>query len=695
MKMSSTLVDSFKSTAFVGFLTCGYPNPDVTCDLLLAMQEGGCDVIELGVPFSDPLADGPLIQFASQQALQHNVSLQTCFDTVKQARQKGLKVPLIFMGYANPFVQYGIERVAAMCEQVGVHGLIIVDWSWSEAQRCLPMLRKHRVCFVPLISPTSTNDRIRAWVEMADGFVYVVSRMGVTGGHQSAVSEELPKLLGRVRKFTSMPLAVGFGVSTREHFDAVAQHADGVVIGSQFIKVIQQSLIDGVSPVLAVRDYAKSVSSGKRHPRRPYQQEQKQPSSQQEVTLSLGQFGDFGGQYAPETLIYALNELDTTFNRVIKDASFQQEFLSYYHYIGRPSPLQFSERMTQRCGGAKIWLKREDLNHTGSHKINNALGQVLLARRLGKRRIIAETGAGQHGVATATVCAHFNMPCTVYMGKTDTERQKLNVFRMKLLGATVVPVCREEGGSYGTLKDAINEAMRDWATNVQETHYIVGSAIGPHPFPLIVKEFQSVIGREVLEQLPNQGGGKKLPDVLVACVGGGSNAIGLFGPFIEYPSVRLIGVEAGGDGVATGKHSAPLSSGTPGVLHGCKTYLMQTLDGQIGETHSISAGLDYPGVGPEHAYLKDLRRAEYIAATDTEALKGFLACSQLEGIIPALETSHAVYIAMKIASQLPSTQDIVINVSGRGDKDVEEVQRLLKSRSISLDAWESDFPLRK
>ena len=680
--------------AFVGFVTCGYPTIKDTPEILVGMQKGGCDVVELGVPFSDPLADGPMIQFASQKALENDVSLQTCFDVVQKARSIGLTIPVVLMGYCNPFMQFGFDKVMAECKRVGVQGLIIVDLAMEESYQWVELCRKNQVCFVPLVSPTSTEQRIKHLVEQADGFIYVVSRMGVTG-QQTSVSDALPNLVGKVRKYTKMPLAVGFGVSTKQDFDQVAAVADGVVIGSQFIRVLQ-STSDG-NYASAVQNYASEVSG-------------RSIGSQQRVTSSipepagpipmlttsksnLGMFGGFGGQYAPETLMYALNELDQTFNKVISDTAFWQEFKSYYDFVGRPSPLQYSERMTKHSGGARIWLKREDLNHTGSHKINNALGQVLLALKLGKKRIIAETGAGQHGVATATVCAHFNIPCRIYMGRTDTERQKLNVFRMKLLGAEVVPVTRQEGGTYGTLKDAINEAMRDWATNVEQTHYIVGSAIGPHPFPSIVKEFQSVIGKEVLEQFPKHtkslfGAEKPIPDVLVACVGGGSNAIGLFGPFAKYaPKVRLVGVEAGGDGVNTGRHSAPLSAGTPGVLHGCKTYLMQTKDGQIGETHSISAGLDYPGVGPEHAYFKDAKIAEYISVTDREALLGFIAMSRLEGVIPALETSHAVFAALKLAKTLPQDQDIVINVSGRGDKDVEQVERALKDLKIPLESW--------
>ena len=351
-------------------------------------------------------------------------------------------------------------------------------------------------------------------------------------------------------------------------------------------------------------------------------------------------------------------------------STLSQIHIDYYYYA--------------TAGGAKIWLKREDLNHTGSHKINNAVGQILLAKRLGKKRIIAETGAGQHGVATATVCAKFGMECVVYMGEEDCRRQALNVFRMRMLGATVVPVTN----GARTLKDAINEAMRDWVANVTTTHYLVGSAIGPHPFPMIVREFQSVIGKETKRQMLEKAG--KLPDAVVACVGGGSNSIGMFHPFIEDKTVRIVGVEAGGDGVDTEKHSATLTKGTPGVLHGTRTYLLQDLKGQIIETHSVSAGLDYPGVGPEHAYLKDSGRAQYCVADDTQCLIGFRKLTQLEGIIPALESSHAIFAAHQLASQLPKDQDIVVCLSGRGDKDMHTVAEVLPKLGPKIN-WDLTF----
>jgi len=381
-----------------------------------------------------------------------------------------------------------------------------------------------------------------------------------------------------------------------------------------------------------------------------------------------GHFGPYGGVFVAETLIHALDELRDQYARYQRDPEFVAEFKSELaHYVGRPSPVYHARGLSEKAGGAQIWLKREDLNHTGAHKINNCVGQALLARRLGKRRVIAETGAGQHGVATATVAARFGMECVVYMGSEDIRRQAQNVFRMKLLGATVVPV---ESGSK-TLKDALNEAMRDWVTNVESTFYIIGTVAGPHPYPMMVRDFQSVIGKECLVQMPQAAG--RQPDAVIACVGGGSNAMGIFHPYIGHEGVRLIGVEAAGEGIASGRHSASLTAGRPGVLHGNRTYLLQDANGQIIETHSVSAGLDYPGVGPEHAWLKDSGRAEYVSITDDEALAAFHECCRIEGIIPALESAHALAYAAKLAATMAKDRILLVNLSGRGDKDMNTV----------------------
>jgi len=381
-----------------------------------------------------------------------------------------------------------------------------------------------------------------------------------------------------------------------------------------------------------------------------------------------GRFGDFGGRYVPETLMPLVHELDAAYSAAKADAGFQAELGGFLkHYVGRPSPLYFAERLTAHYGGAKIYLKREELNHTGAHKINNCMGQILLAMRMGKTRIIAETGAGQHGVATATVCARFGLPCVVYMGAVDVERQKPNVFRMNLLGAEVRPVT---SGS-ATLKDAMNEALRDWVTNVEDTYYLIGSAAGPHPYPVMVRDFQAVIGVESRAQILEMEG--RLPDAVVACVGGGSNAIGLFHPFLNDEGVKIIGVEASGHGLGTDKHAAAINGGRPGVLHGNKTYLIQDPEGQITEAHSISAGLDYPGIGPEHSWLYEVGRATYLTATDDEALAAFQLCSRLEGIIPALESSHALARLPQIVKDVGKDGIVVLNLSGRGDKDVATV----------------------
>ncbi|MBS0363773.1 MAG: tryptophan synthase subunit beta [Proteobacteria bacterium] len=381
-----------------------------------------------------------------------------------------------------------------------------------------------------------------------------------------------------------------------------------------------------------------------------------------------GRFGDYGGQYVPETLMPLVHDLDAAYAAAKADEGFQAELGGLLkHYVGRPSPLYFAERLTAHYGGAKIYLKREELNHTGSHKINNCIGQILLARRMGKTRIIAETGAGQHGVATATVCARFDLPCVVYMGAVDVERQKPNVFRMNLLGAEVRPVT---SGS-ATLKDAMNEALRDWVTNVHDTYYLIGSAAGMHPYPVMVRDFQSVIGREVRDQILEAEG--RLPDALVACVGGGSNAIGLFHPFLNDPEVKIFGVEAAGEGVETGRHAAAINGGRPGVLHGNLTYLLQDREGQITEAHSISAGLDYPGIGPEHSFLHDVGRAKYLTATDQEALDAFVLLSEKEGILPAIESAHALARLPEVVKEVGKDGIVVLNLSGRGDKDVATV----------------------
>lgn len=539
--------------------------------------------------------------------------------------------------------------------------------------------------------------------------------MGVTGA-TGVLSSGLPELLERVRAYSNnVPAVVGFGVSTREHFVEAGKFADGVAIGSQIVTTLANA--PSGQGARRIKEYCLEITGEKGGKQNITNEAIKKIDTEKnenqarshgningEANIEINgvhvngviedgqngaeagladelealninggeiavpsRFGEFGGQYVPESLMDCLAELEEGFNKIRDDPTFWEEYRTHYPYIGRPGHLHLAERLTKHAGGANIWLKREDLNHTGSHKINNALGQILLARRLGKTSIIAETGAGQHGVATATVCAKFNMKCTIFMGAEDVRRQALNVFRIKLLGAKVVAV---EAGAR-TLRDAVNEALRAWVVDLSTTHYLIGSAIGPHPFPTIVRTFQSVIGNETKEQMQKLRG--KLPDAVVACVGGGSNASGMFYPFAQNPSVKLLGVEAGGDGVDTDRHSATLTKGSKGVLHGVKTYVLQNEHGQIAETHSVSAGLDYPGVGPELSSWKDNDRAKYIAATNAEAFLGFKLLSELEGIIPALETAHAIWGAVELAKEMPKDQDVVICLSGRGDKDVQSV----------------------
>lgn len=562
-----------------------------------------------------------------------------------------------------------------------------------------------RLSYVPLIAPSTSDARIETLGRIADSFIYVVSRMGVTGSSATGtLNAALPELCARVKKHAgaNKPIAVGFGVATRDHFTSVSSIADGVVIGSKVINVVMEAPAGKAGA--AIEEYCASILYEDPNENSIHKESKKDNTSIQnssDNTIENGtngvtpikksedfilpsHFGEFGGQYVPESLFDCLIELEREFIKCKDSPEFWAEYESYYPYMGRPSQLQYADRLTEYAGGAKIWLKREDLNHTGSHKINNALGQVLIAKRLGKTHVIAETGAGQHGVATATACAKLNLSCTVYMGAEDVRRQALNVFRMKILGAKVVAV---ESGTK-TLRDAVMEAMRVWVTQLDTTHYCIGSAIGPHPFPTIVRTFQSVIGRETRQQM--QAAKNKLPDAIVACVGGGSNCVGMFSPFIEDKNVRLLGAEAGGDGVETLRHSATLSQGSKGVLHGVRTYLLQDRHGQVQDTHSVSAGLDYPGVGPELASWKDSGRAKFIAIDDTQCFEGFRILSEKEGIIPALESAHAVYAAIELAKTLDADKDIVVSLSGRGDKDVGTVAEMLPELGPKIN-WDLRF----
>lgn len=668
----------------VAFLTAGFPSVQETVPLMKSLQAGGCDIIELGMPFSDPIADGPVIQKANEISLRNGTSLHLVLELVKTARAQGVTVPILLMGYYNPILQYGENQFVKDARTAGADGFLLVDLPPEEAVRYRSICADHGLSYVPLVAPSTTNERLAQLAKIADSFIYVVSRMGTTGS-TGKLSEGLDSLLERVRSFTGdRYLAVGFGISTRKHFETIGKAADGIVIGSHLVSLIENTPKDDREKV--VENYISEVV-GKRkvtvHPFTPISDEIK--TSTAEADFDFGRFGEFGGQYVPEILHACLRELERGFKEANEDPTFWEEYRSYYPYMGRPSSLHLADRLTEKVGGAKIWLKREDLNHTGSHKINNALGQCMIAKRLGKTQVIAETGAGQHGVATATAAAKFGLKCKVYMGAEDIRRQGLNVFRMKLLGAEVVPV---ENGTK-TLRDACSEALRVWVTTLDNTHYVLGSATGPHPFPTMVRTFQSVIGRETREQFAalNEG---KLPEYVMACVGGGSNCSGMFAPFVDDKEVKLVGVEAGGEGIDTKKHSATLTAGKKGVLHGFKTYVLQDGDGQIQDTHSISAGLDYPGVGPELSSWKASGRAEFVAATDLEAMKGFRALCETEGIIPAMESAHAIYGAMRLAKTLPKETNIVVCLSGRGDKDVQNVADLLPYYGPKMD-WDLRF----
>ena len=645
----------------------------------MAMQEGGSSVIELGVPYTDPQADGATIQKTNQVAIAGGTSdISQCLEIVKTARAMGLTIPVVLMGYYNPFLQCGLEKLCADASEAGVDGFIIVDLPPEEAMELSVCCKKNNLSNVPLIAPTSSDERIEMLAKHASTFLYCVSVAGVTGA-RNELPEDLGEFVERIRSKTDLPLAVGFGISNPDMVQGVSNISDGVVVGSAILHAVEAAGKDASTEerATAVREKIAHLCTGLKQKDDAKNQATRLGSMPEGIDAAERHkethFGRFGGQFIPETLSEAFREIEEKYNAIKNDPKFLAELEEYRKdFVGGPTPLHLAERLTEMCGGAKIWLKREDLAHTGAHKINNAIGQCLLAKRIGKPRIIAETGAGQHGVATATICAKLGMPCTVYMGAVDCERQKLNVFRMNTLGAKVVAV--QEGQR--TLKDAINEAMRDWVTNVRDTHYLIGSAVGPHPFPKIVRDFQSVMGSEMRSQMLEKAG--KLPDAVIACVGGGSNAIGAFYPFVNDESVELHGVEAAGHGIDTDQgHCATLTKGTPGVLQGAMTYVIQETSGQTLNTHSISAGLDYPGVGPEHAHLKDIGRAKYNAVTDDQALEGFKMMCEYEGVIPALETSHAIYYAIELAKTLGPDKDIVINMSGRGDKDMPQIARIM------------------
>ncbi|WAR62106.1 hypothetical protein PtB15_14B200 [Puccinia triticina] len=668
---------SQKLPVFVAFITAGYPSPQMSVPLMLAMEAGGVDIIELGIPFSEPSADGPVIRECHEVALWYKVDFKMCLKFISEARSMGLKAPVILMGkwmcYYNSIFSYGEKAAVVEAKAVGASGFLITDLPLEEAFQFQVLCARSGLSYVPLIAPNTTDSRIRSLASKADSFIYVISQacLGSTGA-RSQVSSSLPELVTRIRKLAvraggiPIPLVVGFGISTAAQFDYVGRLANGAVVGSKLIEVVNSKRI----PIDALTKFCEEICG--RRPAGSTPSSLSRPSTAAPGPSSLensspGRFGVFGGRYLPEAFIGSLLDLEKCYRQAMADPSFQAELRSHYEYLNRPSELHFAQRLSAHVGGAKIWFKREDLNLTGSHKVNNVLGQILLARRLGKTRIIAESGSGHHGFATASLCAKFGMECVIYMGEEDVRRRENSVLKIKALDAKVVTV----SSGNKKLKDAINEAMCAWASDFASTHYLIGSAIGPHPLPTLVRDFQSVIGREIKEQLQARQG--KLPDAVVACVGGGSNAIGTFYPLIDEPSVRLVGVEAGGNGIDDEQHSAALSKGTKGIFHGALTYVLQDQAGKIFNSRSISAGLDYPAVGPELAWLKETGRAEFCSATDFEAIQGVKICAEFEEILPSIESAHAVNKTIAVAKELGKACDVVLCLSGKGEPNFEGV----------------------
>ncbi|CAI7651085.1 unnamed protein product [Penicillium viridicatum] len=655
--------------ALITYVTAGYPTVSETPDIMMSMQAGGADIIELGIPFvGRPMTESPTIQQANAKALENGVRLSYILQMVNSARKQGLAIPVLLVGYYNPVCEYpyGENKLLRDCNAAGVDGLIIIDLPPEDT------VRFHDLC-------------------KSKG-------MGVSGTHEKPYGHAKDLLHVHDCTGNSVSVAVGFGIDTRQDFIDIARVAEGVVIGYPIIYLLENAAPG--TGAQKVKEYCLRVAGRTEDqiviPER--RKQANQPMSSTTVYLSYDGAGDtpedtdtatnlrdtntslanFYCQYIPESLMEGLAELEDGFNAANADPSFWAEIDSYAAYANRPSPLHLAPRLSAYAGGADIWLKREDLNHTGSHKINNALGQILLARRLGKTSIIAETGVGQHGVATATLCAQFGMKCTIFMGSEDFERETTTVMHMRILGAEVTPVDAEYSGGKGTIRDAINEAFRVWEMELQTTHFVIGSTFGPHPYPTIVRTFQAVIGTETRAQFTAMNGGR-LPDAVVACVGGGSNAVGLFYPFLGDSSVSLVGVDGRG-----GCMAGP-SDESIGIVHGLPTYLPwheEREDTEDDITHYVSAGLDYPGIGPELASWKESGRARISAATDAEVLMAFSLLSQLEGVIPALESSHAVAGAVRAAKELGPGHNVVVCLSGRGDKDVETVAHIMSSLRV-------------
>ncbi|KAJ5415415.1 hypothetical protein N7465_004110 [Penicillium sp. CMV-2018d] len=687
--------------ALITYVTAGYPTVSETPDIMMSMQAGGADIIELGIPFAGrPMTESPIIQQANAKALENGVQLSYILHMVNSARKRGLAIPVLLVGYYNPVCEYpyGEDKLLRDCNAAGVDGLVIIDLPPEDMVRFHDLCKSKGLSYIPLVAPSTPNAHMGMPCNITDSFTCIVSRMGVSGTHEKPYGHAEDLLHVHDCTGNSVPVAVGFGIDTRQDFIDISRVAEGVIIGYPIIYLLGNSAPG--TGAQKVKEYCLRVAGRTEDqiviPER--RKQANQPMSSTTVYLSYDGAGDtpedtdtatslsdtntslanFYCQYIPESLMEGLAELENGFNAANADPSFWAEIDSYAAYANRPSPLHLAPRLSAYAGGAHIWLKREDLNHTGSHKINNALGQILLARRLGKTSIIAETGVGQHGVATATLCAQFGMKCTIFMGSEDFQRETATVMHMRILGAEVTPVDAEYSGGKGTIRDAINEAFRVWAMELQTTHFVIGSTFGPHPYPTIVRTFQAVIGTETRAQFTAMNGGR-LPDAVVACVGGGSNAVGLFYPFLGDSSVSLVGVDGRG-----GCMAGP-SEESIGIVHGLPTYLPWHEDREDTEddiTHYVSAGLDYPGIGPELASWTESGRAKISAATDAEVLMAFSLLSQREGVIPALESSHAVAGAVRAAKELGPGHNVVVCLSGRGDKDVETVAHIMSNLRV-------------
>ncbi|GAA5990134.1 hypothetical protein JCM10908_005837 [Rhodotorula pacifica] len=669
--MASQLRETFRrrraanEPAFVTFVTAGFPTIETTVPLLLAMERGGADVIELGVPFSDPLADGPAIQHCNSVALSQGVDYAMCLELVQDARAQGLKAPVILMGYYNPFFAYGDERAVQHARMAGANGFIVVDLPPEEGTDFRNACTREGMSYVPLIAPVTSHARIRFLASIADSFVYVVSKMGTTGASDK-VASTLTSRLTDIRNLIgdTIPLAVGFGVATQAHFEEVGRNADGVVIGSQLVTVIKNASVAGTAAaVSAAEAYCQQISANRTR-QSPFlgtavQRQALEPAP--ERAAAAARFGAFGGAYVAEPLVEALRSLAAAYADARGDPTFWEEWHAHAFQSARPTPIYEATRLTKVWGGARIWFKREDLNHHGSLKVYNAIGQVLLARRLGRTRIVTETGSGQHGVATATACAKFGLNCVVYMGEADMERGSLAVMRMRALGATVTAV----NAGDKTLAAAANEALRDFVTNLSTSYYVAGSVTGPYPLPTIVRGFHSVVGRKLREQMMSATG--LLPDAVVACSGRGSSAMASFHAFVDDEQVSLVAIEP--------LEAAPLAYGRKGVLRGAMTKILQNRDGQIAPTSSIAAGLDYPAVGPELASLHAMGRVRSMTVSDDQARSAFTLLNELEGVLPSLEAAHAAWGGFQIAQSLSREANVVITICGGGVRDVETLAR--------------------